>query len=82
MIITSLLSQGTIANQIYITPLLGICIDSNQRLENMASVVYGLSAFPVRGADDNCLPLGVPTVPTIARPPQFTIMTIALLRTL
>ena len=49
----------------------------------MASLVYGLSAFlfPLpSGTDDNCLPLGVSTVPTIARPPHFTIMTIALLK--
>ena len=65
--------------KIYMTPLLGICIDSNQRLENMASAVYGLSAllFPLPSGDDNCLPLGVSTVPTIALPPQFTITTIA-----
>ena len=36
----------------------------------MASLVYGLSAFlfPLpSGTDDNCLPLGVSTVPTIAQ---------------
>src|SRR5262245_18342502 len=49
---------------------------------------YGFSSLrfervlisPFRAADYNCLPLGVSTVPTIARPPHFTIMTIALLK--